>query len=79
MSLTVGLACGHGLQLRNGEDTHEENLPAHGPWTFYPLDQDDLVDLRDIITCLVCQTNQEIIAIVADRLIPMDDTGRLIL
>jgi hypothetical protein len=77
MSLTVAMACGHGLQLRNGEDTYEENLPEEGPWSFYPIDEDHLVDLGDIITCLVCQTNQEIIGMVADRLIPMDNSGRL--
>lgn len=79
MSMTVAMKCGHGLQLRNGDDTHEGKLPEHGPWTFYPFGEDDLVELGDIITCLVCQTNQEIIGMVADRLIPMDDTGRLIL
>jgi hypothetical protein len=78
MSLTVALRCGHGLQLRNGKDTHEENLPEHGPWTFYPLDDEHPVEPGDVITCLVCGTSQSITG-VSPELIPMNDSGRLTL
>jgi hypothetical protein len=72
--MTVALRCAHGLQLRDGEDAKDENLPEHGPWTFADGQR---VELLDIVTCLVCQTRQEVIGVIADRLVPMDDMGRL--
>jgi hypothetical protein len=79
MSMTLALACGHGLQLRDGDDTREENLPPKlGGWTFYPLNEQHCIELGDIMTCLTCQTNRAITAMVEDRLIPIDEQGRLI-
>lgn len=74
MSMTVHLGCGHGLQLRAGEDTREENLPGHGPWVFYPVMDEHPVDKGDQMTCLVCLTAQEITDI-SPGLIPLNDLG----
>jgi hypothetical protein len=75
VSMTVGLECGHWLQLRDREDTREENIPERGPWTFYPLDAEDTVGTGDLMTCLVCQTVQQVKS-VTPELIPLSDLGR---
>jgi hypothetical protein len=76
MSMTVALACGHGLQLRNGPDIHPDQLPETGPWTFYPPNMAHETEVGDLMTCLVCQTSQEITGISPD-LIPMTSAGKL--
>ena len=75
MSMTLALRCGHGLQLRDGEDAKDENLPERTPWTF--ADEGHRIELRMIMTCLTCQTRQEIIGMIEGRLVPIDSTGRL--
>lgn len=75
MSMTVGLGCEHWLQLRDGDDTREENLPGEGPWAFYPVDDDDEVCVTDLMTCLVCQTSQRVVS-VTHKLVPLTSLGR---
>lgn len=76
--MTIALGCGHGLQLRDGADAAPDQLPQTGPWTFYPPNMAHEIEVGDSMTCLVCQTNQEITGI-SPELIPMDNTGKLTL
>lgn len=72
MSSTVGLGCGHGLQLLTPKDTP----PDHGPWTLYPLIVEHPIEIGDHMTCIVCCATQTVTAFYSG-LIPMNDDGKL--
>jgi hypothetical protein len=74
--MTVALGCGHGLQIRDGQDTREENLPESGPWVFYPVMDEHPLEVGDGMSCVVCMTFQTVTGI-SPELIPIGDSGEL--
>lgn len=59
MTFTVGMSCGHAQRIIGIFDTP----PEHDPWTMYPLEDGDTITMGDLMTCIVCLTEQTVTGI----------------
>jgi hypothetical protein len=76
-AFVVGLTCAHGLIVLSAEDVRGKEPPDNGPWVLFPLEPGDSIDIGDGMSCVVCFTPQQIVAIYNPEQIAFTPEGKL--